>query len=153
MQFVFTVQMLLIGFHEVLVRWVGSFLTGRSQRVSVGNTISPAVTPPGGIPQGTKLAPLLCAVLVNNLARQWNLRAKYVDDLTIAEVIPKTSVSMLTIIANSISTRKVLGVYITSDLTWGHHCDYIVKRAGKRLYALRVLKNRTARSRYYSSLL
>ena len=147
---------------------MGSFLTGTSQRVSVGNTISPAVTP-----QGIKLAPLLFAVLVNNLARQWNLRAKYVDDLTIVEVISRTSTSMLPVIANSISmfasqhgvqlngakckdmlidflkykpfstrliyidgspidqvnTHKVLGVYITSNLTWGNHCDYIVKHA------------------------
>ena len=72
----------------------GSFLTGRSQRVSVGNTISPAVT----------LAPLLFTVLVNNLARQWNLRAKYVDDSTIVEAIQITSMSMLPVIANSIST-------------------------------------------------
>ena len=161
-------------------------MTGRSQKVSLGNTISLAVAQRGGIPQGTKLAPLLFAVLVTNLARQWNLRAKYVDDLTIVEVISRTSMSMLPVIANSISTfasqhgkrlngakckdmlidflkykpfstppiyidgspidqvntRKVLGVYITSDLTWGHHCDYIVKRARKRLYALRVLKKR-----------
>ena len=41
---------------------------------------------------------------------------------------------------DQVNTHKVLGVYITSDLTWGHHCDYIVKRARKRLYALRVLK-------------
>ena len=120
------------------------------------------MTPRGGIPQGTKLAPLLFTVLVNNLARQWNLRAQYVDNLTIVEVIPRTSRSMLPIIANSISTfasqhrmqlngakckdmlinflkykpfstplicidgspidqvntQKVLGVYITLDLTW-----------------------------------
>lgn len=42
---------------------------------------------------------------------------------------------------DQVNTHKVLGVYITSDLTWGHHCDlYIVKRARKQLYALRVLK-------------
>ena len=93
-----------LGVHEVLVRWVGSFLTGRSQRVPVGNTIFPAVTPRGGIPKETKLAPLLFAVLVNNLSRQWNLRAKYEDDLTIIEVIPRTSMSMLPVIANSVST-------------------------------------------------
>lgn len=70
----------------------------------MGNTISPAVTPRGGIPKETKLAPLLFAVFVNNLSRQWNLRAKYVDDLTIIEVIPRTSKSMLPVITNSVST-------------------------------------------------
>ena len=34
-----------LGVHEVLVRWVGSFLSDRSQRVSLCNTLSPAVIP------------------------------------------------------------------------------------------------------------
>ena len=38
-----------------------------------------------------------------------------------------------------VSTDKVLGVYIASDLSWSYHCEYIVKRARKRLYVLRVL--------------
>ena len=38
-----------------------------------------------------------------------------------------------------VSTNKILGVYVASDLSWGYHCGYIVKRARKRLYALRVL--------------
>lgn len=38
-------------------------------------------------PQGTKLAPLLLAILVNNLARHWKIRAKYyVDDLLVVEM-------------------------------------------------------------------
>ena len=104
--------------------------------------------------------------------------------LATVEVIPRTSMSMLPVIANSISTfasqhgmrlngakckdmlidflkykpfstppiyidgspidqvntQQVLGVYITLDLTWGHHCEFIVKRVRKRLYALRVLR-------------
>ena len=35
---------------------------------------------------------------------------------------------------------KLLGVYISEDLTWEVHCDNIVKRANRRLYALRSLK-------------
>ena len=30
-------------------------------------------------------------------------------------------------------------MYIASDLSWGYHCESIVKRACKHLYALRVL--------------
>ena len=62
-----------LGVHEALVRWVGSFLSGRSQRVSLCNTLSPAVISRGGIPQGTKLAPILFAVLVTKLTSNWNL--------------------------------------------------------------------------------
>ena len=145
---------------------MGGVLFDRSQRVSLRNTLSPAVTLRGGIPQGTKLAPILFAVLVNNLSRNWNLRAKYVDDLTVVEVIPKISISMLPVIANEINTfasqhgmrfngakckdmlidflrsksfptspiyvngspmeqvttHRVLGVYISSDLLWNQHC-------------------------------
>ena len=93
-----------LGVHKVLVRWVGSFLSDRSQRVSLCNTLSPAVIPCGGIPQGTKLVPILFAVLVNKSSSNWNLRAKYVDDLTIVEVIQRYSFSMLPIIANEIGT-------------------------------------------------
>ena len=160
---------------------MGSFLSDRSQRVSLCNTLFPAVIQRGGIPQWTKLASILFAVLVNKLTSNWNLRAKYVDDLTIVEIIERYSFSMLPIIANEIgtfsaehglrlngpkdilidilrykpfpttpifinglpmeqaSTHKILGVYITSDLSWGYHCEYIVKRAHKRLYALRIL--------------
>ena len=75
-------EMELLGVHEATIRWIGSFLTDRSQRVgiAIGQVYSQPVTPNGGIPQGTKLAPLLFAILVNNLCRDWRYRIKYVDD-------------------------------------------------------------------------
>ena len=39
-----------------------------------------------------------------------------------------------------VSTFKLLGVHLSEDLTWAVHCDYIVKKANRRLYALRQLK-------------
>ena len=39
-----------------------------------------------------------------------------------------------------ISTYKLIGVYISSDLKWDYHIDYIVKKANKRLFSLRILK-------------
>ena len=39
-----------------------------------------------------------------------------------------------------VKSFKLLGVYISEDLTWGVHCDYIIKKANRRLYALRTLK-------------
>lgn len=173
-----------LGVHEVLIRWIGSFLTNRSQKVKVGSYVSCEVTPRGGIPQGTKLAPLLFAILVNNLVRTWNIRAKYVDDLTVVEIIPRCSPSVLPYIAGDIClfasehgmrlnptkckemlidfliykphhppplqlagyvierciTYKLLGVQLSDNLSWNAHCDYIVQRARKRMYALRTLK-------------
>ena len=40
-----------------------------------------------------------------------------------------------------VSCFKLLGAYISEDLSWASHCDSIIKRANRRLYALRVLKN------------
>ena len=78
-----------LGVHNVLITWIGSFLTNRSQSINISSAmISGHVLPRGGIPQGTKLAPLLFAVLVNNLARQWKITAKYVDDLSVVGVPP-----------------------------------------------------------------
>ena len=33
-------------------------------------------------------------------------------------------------------TFKLLGVHLSDDLTWAVQCDYIVKKANRRLYAL-----------------
>ena len=53
-----------LGVHEALIRWIGAFLTGRSQQVKIGSALSNSVIPRSGIPQGTRLAPLLFAILV-----------------------------------------------------------------------------------------
>ena len=39
-----------------------------------------------------------------------------------------------------VETYKILGVHLSSDLTWNVHIEYVVKKASKRLYALRSLK-------------
>ena len=39
-------------------------------------------------------------------------------------------------------TYKLLGVYISEDLSWNVHIKHIVKKANKCLYALRTLKKR-----------
>ena len=44
-----------LGVHEALIRWIGAFLTGRSQQVKIGSALSNSVIPRGGIPQGTRL--------------------------------------------------------------------------------------------------
>ena len=68
-----------------LVRWIAAFLTNRSQRVRIGNSLSPPVELNGGTPLGTKLAPLLFCILVNGMAAKCKSRVKYVDDATAIE--------------------------------------------------------------------
>ena len=66
---VFCTELRNLGVHNVLITWIGSFLTNISRSVKISSAISGHVVPRGGIPQGTKLAPLLFAVLVNRPIR------------------------------------------------------------------------------------
>ena len=86
-----------------IIRWIGAFLSERSQRVKVGKSLSSPVSLHGGIPQGTKLAPLLFDILVKRLVATWPCRLKYVDDTTVFEAIPRCSPSYLPLIVNDIS--------------------------------------------------
>ena len=52
---------------------------------------------------------------------------------------PTTPIFINGVPIEQVSTHKIQGVYIASDLSWNYHCEYIVKRARRRLYALRVL--------------
>ena len=44
-------------------------------------------------------------------------------------------------VIESVQSFKLLGVYISVDLSWSTHCDYIIKKSNRRLYALRKLKS------------
>ena len=134
--------------------------------------------------KGTKLVPVLFAVMINDLVQSWGARIKFVDDLTVLEVVPRNSPSLLNVVVDDIhafavnnnmrlnprkcksmtvdflhynscvpspvavggsdieqvSTFKLLGVHLSEHLTWAVHCDYIVKKANRRLNALRQLK-------------
>ena len=82
------------GVNPVLQNWVSAFLYKRSQCVRIGSSNSEYRYLNGGIPQGTKLGPLLFAVLVNSLINSWHYRVKFVDDLTSLEIIPRNSPSL-----------------------------------------------------------
>ena len=170
--------------HWSLLRWVASFLRGRAQVTRVGASVSAPLYLNGGIPQSTKLGPVLFAVVVNDLVQSWGACIKFVDDLTVLEVVPRNSSSLLNVVVDDIhavavnnnmrlnphkcktmtvdflqysccfpcpiavggsdieqvSTFKLLGVHLSEELTWAVHCDYIVKKANRRRYALRQLK-------------
>ena len=39
-----------------------------------------------------------------------------------------------------VTSYKILGVFMDSDLKWNSHVEYIFKKACKKLYSLRVLR-------------
>ena len=43
-------------------------------------------------------------------------------------------------VIESVGSFKLLGVYISMDLSWLTHCDYIIGKSNRRLYALTKLK-------------
>jgi hypothetical protein len=55
------------GVDSRIVVWVGEFLLGRTQRVSVGGQLSEEVRVTSGVPQGSVLGPLLFLAYVNNI--------------------------------------------------------------------------------------
>ena len=139
--------------------------------------------------------------MTNHLLRSWNLRIKFVDDITVLEIIPRNSILLLGFAANdihrfsidrkmklnstkckemtinfltnlnfipspiiigtntiqSVSSYKLLGVTISSDLSWNRHVEYVTKKANKTLYSLRILKRcgipRSSLVKVYSSLI
>ena len=64
-------ELRLLNVHAAIIRWISAFLTECPQCVRIADSVSTAVFPHGGIPQGIKLAPLLFAILVNCLVSSW----------------------------------------------------------------------------------
>ena len=82
-------------------------MQGRAQVTRVGALVSAPLYLNGGIPQGTKLGPVLFAVMVNDLVQSWGARIKFVDDLTVLEVVPRNSPSLLNVVVDDIDAFAV----------------------------------------------
>ena len=73
-----------------VARWVCDFLSNRFQRVKLSNDcFSEWGAVPSGVPQGTKLGPWLFLLMINDLNPSEVHAWKYVDDTTLAEVVPR----------------------------------------------------------------
>ena len=82
-------------------------MQGRVQVTRVGASLSAPLYLNGGIPQGTKLGPVLFAVMVNDLVQSWGARIKFVDDLTVLEVVPRNSPFLLNVVVDDIHAFAV----------------------------------------------
>ena len=75
-------KLALFGIQPRSVRWIRSFLTGRSQMVKVGNHLSKAKPVTTGVPQGGVLSPLIFVLFVSDL-QDWlshSTAPTYADD-------------------------------------------------------------------------
>ena len=70
------------GLANVLLKWIASFFTERTQQVKLCNTHSDWNYIDGGVPQGTKLGPVVFVRIINTLQTKCDSNT-YVDDTCI----------------------------------------------------------------------
>jgi hypothetical protein len=95
-------KMKVFGIDPPLLKWMHSFLLNRQQRVKVGNAFSKWTTMNGGMPQGTWLGPYVFLILIDDL-RTIMPTVKFVDDVTVTEIINLHSSSQMQTAADQIS--------------------------------------------------
>ena len=82
-----------VGFNHNLIKWVQSYLLGRTQRVRFEGNLSSVVNVTSGVPQGSHLGPLLFILFVNDVEHVLsNLNVLiYADDMKLFMKICKPS--------------------------------------------------------------
>lgn len=81
-------KLLSLNVNPSLVLWISDFLMGRRQCVRYNTAISEWTEISAGVPQGTKLGPIVFLAIINDASLDIVdpiRRYKYVDDLTLLE--------------------------------------------------------------------
>lgn len=70
------------GLDGKILKWIENFLIGRTLQVCVNGTLSTAIVPSSGVPQGSVLGPLLFTLYINDLPATLNSKCLlFADDL------------------------------------------------------------------------
>ena len=80
-------ELYLMGCRPELLPVISNFLEDREHRVLYGEALSEWQGITCGVPQGTLLGPILFLCLANSIAMNAPLHLKFVDDLSLAEIV------------------------------------------------------------------
>ena len=83
----------LYGFESSMVEWVSSYLTGRSQCVSIDGSLSRSLEVSHGVPQGSILGPLLYTIFTNELPEVVHANCPESEAVVLGEPWPRYSIS------------------------------------------------------------
>jgi len=96
--------MISIGTPEFIVQWMYSFLSGRCQRVKIGDCVSSWLTLNGSMPQGTWFGLYIFLLLINDLTVPDPVTShKYVDDVTLTEILARSDTGAMQTVMDDIS--------------------------------------------------
>ena len=99
-------KLLGLGLRTSLILWIISFLSNRQRRVKLASATSHWLPINAGVPQGTKLGPILFLIMINNLSISdpesciW----KYVDDVSLSEELVRNSNSTIQTSLNTVAS-------------------------------------------------
>lgn len=74
-----------LGIHSMMLRWINSYLTGRTQRVKMLGSLSRPINVRSGVPQGSHLGPLFFLLFVNDIVKvlKYSRCLLFADDIKI----------------------------------------------------------------------
>ena len=77
-------KMIILNFHPSIIMWVKEFISSRSFKIKINNTVSPAGVFKAGVPQGAVTSPILFSLFINDISSPNNDVAisLFADDLT-----------------------------------------------------------------------